>query len=69
MPKKVTDSDVIRVGWDYNHRKKNGEIPAIYIHYKNDEVVFADEHDLTQQLLAKMDEIDRRLERLRRPRR
>lgn len=39
MAKKVTEGETIRVGCDYNNRKKNGEIPAIFIHYKDDEVV------------------------------
>lgn len=63
MAKSVTKRETIHVGWDYNGRKKNGEIPTIFINYKDDEVVYADEHDLAEKLLAKMDEIDKRLER------
>ncbi|MCW6159890.1 MAG: hypothetical protein LVQ95_02260 [Candidatus Micrarchaeales archaeon] len=68
MAKKVTEGDTIRVGWDYNNRKKSGEIPAIFIHYKDDDVVYANEETLGKKLLAKMDEVDKRLGRPTRPR-
>ena len=58
MPKKVSDSDRVIIGWDPN-RNKSGEVVTFFLHYKNDPVVYAKQEDLQEKIIDLINRIDK----------
>ena len=58
MDKAVTKSENIIVGWDQK-RNKNGEVNTFFLHYKDRDVVFAHQDDLTKKITELIDRVDK----------
>ena len=58
MPKNVSDSDRVIIGWDPK-RNKDGEVVTFFLHYKDEPVVYAKRKDLQDKVIDLINRIDR----------